>query len=57
MAGEIVDVNTSLPDNLEILNSDPYGEGWIIKVKLSSEDALAGLMDHAAYQKQIAESG
>ena len=54
--GEIIDVNTSLPDNLEILNSDPYGEGWIIKVKLSSEDAVAKLLDHAAYQKQCDEA-
>jgi glycine cleavage system H protein len=54
--GEIVEVNTSLPDNLEILNSDPYGEGWIIKVKLASEDALANLLDHAAYQKQCDEA-
>jgi glycine cleavage system H protein len=54
--GEIVDVNTSLPDNLEILNSDPYGEGWIIKVKLSSEDAVSKLLDHAAYQKQCDEA-
>lgn len=54
--GEIIDVNTSLPDNLEILNSDPYGEGWIIKVKLSSEDGLSKLIDYAAYQKQCDES-
>jgi glycine cleavage system H protein len=53
--GEIIAVNTSLPDNLEILNSDPYSEGWIIKVKLSSEDALAKLMDHATYEKQCSE--
>lgn len=50
--GEIVEVNSSLPDNLETLNADPYGEGWIIKVKLSNEDALGKLLDHEAYQKQ-----
>jgi glycine cleavage system H protein len=53
--GEIIEVNTSLPDNLEILGSDPYGGGWILKVKLSSEDALQKLLDHDAYQKQNAE--
>lgn len=53
--GEIIAVNTSLPDNLEILNSDPYSEGWIIKVKLSSEDSLAKLLDHATYEKQCSE--
>lgn len=54
--GEIIEVNTGLPDNLEVLNDDPYGEGWIIKVKLSSDDALAKLLDHAAYLKQCEES-
>ena len=54
--GEIVEVNTSLPDNLEILNSDHYVQGWIIKVKLSSEDAVGKLMDFAAYQKMCDES-
>ena len=53
--GEIIAVNTDLPDNLEILNDDPYGAGWIIKVKLSSEDALSKLMDHATYEKQCSE--
>ena len=53
--GEIIAVNTDLPDNLEILNDDPYAAGWIIKVKLSSEDALSKLMDHATYEKQCSE--
>lgn len=50
--GEIVEVNSSLPDNLETLNTDPYGDGWIIKVKLTNEDALGKLLSHEAYQKQ-----
>lgn len=54
--GEITEVNTSLPDNLEILNSDPYGEGWIIKVKLSNDDSLSKLLDFAGYQKQCDEA-
>ena len=54
--GKIVEVNTSLPDNLEVLNSDPYGEGWIIKVKLSDSDSAEQLLDFAAYQKQCDES-
>ena len=53
--GEIIEVNTSLPDNLDVLGTDPYGAGWILKVKLSGEDALAKLLDHDAYQKQNAE--
>lgn len=53
--GEIIAVNTDLPDSLEVLNDDPYGAGWIIRVKLSSEDALSKLMDLAAYEKLCSE--
>ena len=57
VTGEIIDVNSSLPDSLETLNADPYGAGWIIKVKLTDESSLAKLLDYAAYQKQCAEEG
>ena len=50
--GEVVEINTSLPDNLELLNSDPYGAGWIIKVKLTDDQGLAKLLDHGAYESQ-----
>ena len=50
--GEIVEVNESLPDNLDILGEDPYEQGWIIKVKMSGEDALAKLLNFEAYQQQ-----
>ena len=54
--GEVVEVNTSLPDNLEILGTDPYVEGWIVKVKLANQDALGKLLDHAAYEKMCSGS-
>ena len=57
VAGKIVAVNSALPNQLETLNRDPYGDGWIIKVELSDEAALAKLMDYAAYQKQCADHG
>ena len=57
VSGEIVAVNTDLPNNLETLNSDPYGKGWMIKVALSDEGSLGKLMDKAAYDKQIAAEG
>jgi glycine cleavage system H protein len=53
--GEIVAVNTGLPDKLHLLNDDPYGEAWIVKIKLASEDSLKQLMDYAAYSRQCAE--
>ena len=57
VAGQVVEVHSDLPDNLDQLNSDPYEFGWIIKVKLDDESSLDKLMDHAAYQKQCAEAG
>ncbi|MCH2180500.1 MAG: glycine cleavage system protein GcvH [Mariniblastus sp.] len=54
--GEVTEVNATLPDNLEILGDDPYVQGWIVKVKLSSEDALGKLLDHAAYEKMCSGS-
>ena len=55
--GEVVAVNNDLPNKLETLNADPYGAGWLIKVKLSSEEGLRNLLDYQAYQKQCAEEG
>jgi glycine cleavage system H protein len=55
--GEVVEVNSPLTEKLETLNSDPYGGGWLVKVKLADETALKNLMDYAAYQKLCAEEG
>jgi len=55
VAGEVVAVNQDLPNKLETLNADPYGAGWLVKIKLSSEEGLRNLLDHPAYQKQCAE--
>lgn len=57
VAGEITEVHSELPDNLESLGEDPYGEGWIVKVRLSDESSLSSLMDFATYEKQIAAEG
>lgn len=57
VGGEIVEVHSDLPDNLDGLNDDPYESGWIIKIKIADESQLGALMDFAAYQKQCAESG
>ena len=49
LSGEIVDVNTSLADKPETINDDPYGEGWLVKVKLSDPGETDQLLDAAAY--------
>ena len=57
IAGEVMEVNAELPDHLERLNEDPYGDAWIIKIKITDEEGIGSLMDYAAYQKQISEEG
>ena len=54
VSGEIVEVNTGLADQLEILNDAPYEGGWMIKVKINGDQPLDGLMDHETYLKQCA---
>lgn len=54
VAGEVIEVNTALPDKLETLSTDPYTAGWILKVRITDDTALGKLLDYAAYQKQCA---
>ena len=49
VAGEIVDVNSALEDSPETVNADPFGAGWMVKVKAADLSALDRLMDAAAY--------
>lgn len=55
VTGEVVAVHSELVDRLESLAADPYGDGWIIKVKLAPNDALDGLLSYDQYQQQCAE--
>ena len=50
LSGEIVAVNEALSDSPELVNSDPYGEGWLVKVKLSDPGEVESLLDVAAYK-------
>ena len=49
MSGEIVEVNTSLGDTPETINEDPYGEGWLVKVRLSDPSEKDALLDRDTY--------
>jgi glycine cleavage system H protein len=49
VSGDIIEVNSALNDAPELVNSDPTGEGWFIKIRLSKVDELAALMDETAY--------
>ncbi|CAM1345871.1 glycine cleavage system protein GcvH [Tenacibaculum crassostreae] len=53
LSGEVVEFNEALEDEPELVNSDPYGEGWMIKVKLSDESQVADLLSAEQYQELI----
>ena len=57
VSGEVIEVNSSLPDSLETLQEDAFGAGWIVKLRLSDESEMDKLLDYAAYQKQCEEAG
>ena len=52
--GEILEVNSELEDNPELVNSDPYGKGWLVKVKPANAEDVEGLLSPEDYKKLIA---
>jgi glycine cleavage system H protein len=54
LSGEVVEVNEALREGPELLNSDPFGEGWILKVELADTAEIDALMDAAAYADETA---
>lgn len=57
VSGTITAVNESLPDSPELVNQDPYGRAWMVRIELSNPSELDALMDAAAYQKYCEERG
>ncbi len=55
IAGEILEVNEALTDSPELVNSAPYTDGWMFKIKASDESEVAGLLDAAGYKNAIDE--
>ena len=53
LAGEVVEANGALDDNPAAVNADPYGEGWMIKLRVAGDADRAALMDAAAYGKLV----
>ena len=54
LSGEIVEVNEALSDSPEKINEDPYGDGWLVKVRLSDPSEVDDLMDSSAYEGSLA---
>lgn len=55
VSGEVIAVNAELADEPSMVNEDPFGEGWFVKIKISNAAELDGLMDEAAYKAMTGE--
>lgn len=53
LSGEIIEFNSELEANPELVNSDPYGKGWMVKVKISNESEISNLLDAPAYEALV----
>ncbi len=53
VSGSVVEVNGDLTSTAELVNKDPYGKGWMVKIKLSKPDEVSGLLSAAAYKAQV----
>jgi glycine cleavage system H protein len=55
VSGKVIAINDDLPNSPEVVNSEPYGAAWMVKVEISDPSELDGLMDPAAYQAGLSE--
>ena len=55
LSGEVLEVNAKVVDEPETVNDDPYGEGWLIRIRISDTSELDALMDAEAYRAHVAE--
>jgi len=53
LTGEVIEFNEKLEDDPELVNNDPYGKGWMIKIKISDTSEIDALLDAGAYQELI----
>lgn len=53
VSGEIVEINEAVVESPELVNSDPYGEGWMVKIRLSDPSELEGLLKAEQYREQL----
>ncbi|HYV92433.1 MAG TPA: glycine cleavage system protein GcvH [Chitinophagales bacterium] len=55
VSGKIIEINIQLNDKPEVVNKDPYGEGWMVKILITNPDEIKELLDAAAYRKLIGQ--
>ncbi len=53
VSGEVIEFNENIESNPEVVNSDPYGDGWMIKIKLSNNSEIDNLLDSEAYAASL----
>jgi len=56
IAGEVIEVNQPLADDLALLSNDPYGDGWVMRLRIADASGLDALLDRAAYEKHCADA-
>jgi len=54
-SGKVIELNLALQDSPELINSDPYGEGWMLKVEMSDPSEIDALLDSAAYKELLGQ--
>jgi len=55
VGGKVIEVNEPLADDVDAVGSDPFGDGWMLKLQVDGSESLDGLMDAEAYERHIAE--
>jgi glycine cleavage system H protein len=55
VSGKVLEVNDDLPESTEMVNEDPYGDGWMVKIELSDPSEIADLMSAAEYEQFVSE--
>ena len=55
VSGKVLEINDDLPDSPEMLNEDPYGDGWMVKIEMNDLDDLKDLMNAAEYEEYVAQ--
>jgi glycine cleavage system H protein len=56
ISGEVIEVNDDLPENTEMINEDPYGDGWMVKIEMSDPSELEDLMSSEEYKQFVADA-
>jgi glycine cleavage system H protein len=55
LSGEVVEVNSSVTQDVQVLAQEPFGQGWLIKMRVDHPSQVSSLLDHDAYERKVAE--